>query len=109
MLEELFSGCYLCRSVFCQHILRQASEFANFLLKKISLYRTLMFIVFYERQIAPELERQALLLHDGLKGLFQESDMQKSFNQCQTLLYQIAVVVAYVKSSLVGSKSSALI
>jgi hypothetical protein len=69
------------RSNLCEEVTDKASEFINLLLKKITVYRTLVFIKFYESYIQVEIETSIRQLQKRIRMLYEHVNVVGEFEE----------------------------
>lgn len=90
-LDHFFAGCYLFRNQLCEEVTDDSSEFINLLLKKITVYRTLVFIKFYETYIQIEIENNIKDLQKRIRVLYDNPNVVDEWENLSRLIRKAVV------------------
>ena len=104
VLEHFFLNCYLFRNEKFNEILNHTATFLNLVLKKINIYKTAIFIHFYDEQILRVLKANTDELNDKLRSILEHENPVAEFERLLQLTLKTSVLINYIKSMIVSKK-----
>lgn len=103
-LEEFFLNCYLYRNDKFNEVLNACAEFLNLILKKLNIYKTLIFLKYYDNNIKRVLEANVGELTAKIEGVITHNSPVNEFERLLQLTLRTSVLINYIKSMLVSKR-----
>lgn len=103
-LEEFFLNCYLYRNDKFNEVLNSCAEFLNLILKKLNIYKTMIFLKYYDANIKRVLEANINELNSKIEGVITHNSPVNEFERLLQLTLRTSVLINYIKSMLVSKR-----
>ena len=104
VLEEFFLNCYLYRNEKFNEVLNSCAEFLNLILKKLNIYKTVIFLKYYDANIQRVLTANINELKSKIEGVITHNTPVAEFERLLQLTLRTSVLINYIKSMLVSKK-----
>lgn len=103
-LETYFVYAYLYRNDKFNEVLNYTAEILTLMLNKISLYKTAVFLRYFEEKLFVEIKKDVEDLESRTLGILDINAPIEEFGDLNTKFYQINTAIAFAKSQLAGRK-----
>ena len=104
ILEEFFLNCYLYRNEKFNEVLNSCAEFLNLILKKLNIYKTVIFLKYYDANIERVLKANVTELKSKIEGVISHNTPVAEFERLLQLTLRTSVLINYIKSMLVSKR-----
>jgi len=104
VLEEFFLNCYLYRNEKFNEVLNACAEFLNLILKKLNIYKTVIFLKYYDANIKRVLKANIDELTTKIEGVITHNTPVSEFERLLQLTLRTSVLINYIKSMLVSKR-----
>ena len=104
VLEEFFLNCYLYRNDKFNEVLNSCAEFLNLILKKLNIYKTVIFLKYYDANIERVLQANVQELTSKIEGVITHNTPIAEFERLLQLTLRTSVLINYIKSMLVSKR-----
>jgi hypothetical protein len=104
VLEEFFLNCYLYRNEKFNEVLNSCAEFLNLILKKLNIYKTVIFLKYYDANIERVLKANIEELTSKIENVITHNTPVAEFERLLQLTLRTSVLINYIKSMLVSKR-----
>ena len=104
ILEQFFLNCYLYRNEKFNEVLNACAEFLNLILKKLNIYKTVIFLKYYDANIERVLKANVAELKSKIEGVISHETPVQEFERLLQLTLRTSVLINYIKSMLVSKR-----
>ena len=104
VLETFFLNCYLYRNEKFNEVLNSCAEFLNLILKKLNIYKTVIFLKYYDANIERVLRANIEELTSKIENVITHNTPVSEFERLLQLTLRTSVLINYIKSMLVSKR-----
>lgn len=108
-LFMFLTQCYVYRDTIINDLTDQASAFATLLLKKVTCYRTFVFLKYFDDYLDEELARGIKKMGQQISGFFDTRSPLQEFTAITAQASKTSILIYFIKNALVDKKTDAII
>ena len=98
--------CYMYRDNVFDEILDDASVFVSDLLRKITCYKTFVFIKFYEEFLEEKIKKELKEVIQGVKNIYNSDSPEKDYRRLKKKNDYVKMIIDFVKAKLTQKKTT---
>ena len=103
-LETFFVNSYLYRNDRFNEVLNYTASILNMMLNKLTLYRTAVFLRFFQDKLLPQLEADTLKITERTNNLFQSTSTPADYEELAQMKFHNNSIITYSKAMLASRK-----
>lgn len=108
-LTMFLAQCYAYRDRIINDLSDEASSFASLLLKKLTCYRTFLFLKYFEENMESELDKDIKRMGQRISGFFDTRSPIQEFTDLTNQASKTSILIYFVKNALVNKKTDHII
>lgn len=105
IMEQFFVQCYLFRNDKFNEILNYTSELMNFMLNKLELYKTTIFLRYFEEILLSQIEAKVSKLSKDIDNFHNSPNPTDQCSEMGSSVFQLEVLFVFIKYNLASRKS----
>lgn len=103
-VETFYLLCYLYRNEKFNDTLDNCANFLNLILKKINIYKTTLFVKFYEEKIITVMRGNIQELNNYIFQIVEHNSPVSEFERLFNMTLRTSVLISFIKSMIVSKK-----
>lgn len=108
-IENFYLLCYLYRNEKFNDTLDNCANFLNLILKKINIYKTTLFVKFYEESIISVMRGNIEVLNNHIGKIVDHENPVAEFERLFNMTLRTSVLISFIKSMIVAKKHDEMV